>query len=232
MNIEFPRGSGSIGRAFARAWIAGLLATGLAACGGGGGDSAPPVGNNPPPPPAPVDDTPRQSATAIDLNDNHQVGVDNWPNGNTATGGQGATVNGIQCLVNMPETYHVHTHVSIFLNGVAQAVPGNIGIVRSVDPDCFYTIHTHDKSGKIHVESDAPGLFTLGQLFAVWGQPLTNTNLAGYTGLPITIYSTDAGVVTEVESNWDAIELRSHREITIVIGTPITEIPNFTWSSM
>ena len=28
-----------------------------------------------------------------------------------------------------------------------------------------------------------------------------------------------------------AIELKSHREITIQIGTPITEIPNFTWSA-
>jgi hypothetical protein len=46
---------------------------------------------------------------------------------------------------------------------------------------CFYTIHTHDKSGKIHVEAAAPGTFTLGQLFAIWGQSLTNTNIAGLT---------------------------------------------------
>jgi len=98
--------------------------------------------------------------------------------------------------------------------------------------NCFYEIHTHDSSGKIHVEAPAEGTFTLGQLFTIWGEPLTNTNVAGLTGLPVVVYVTDTdGVVTQVDSDWDKIELKSHREITIQVGTAITEIPYFDWSA-
>ncbi|HTU64559.1 MAG TPA: hypothetical protein VMF52_01305 [Steroidobacteraceae bacterium] len=176
---------------------------------------------------------PPQSTTAINIDDNHQVGVDHWDNGDTPTGGQGATTAGLDCNINMDESYHVHTHVSIFLNGEALSFPGDVGIAP-VSPGvrCFYSIHTHDKSGKIHVEAPAPGLFTLGQLFQIWGQPLETTNIAGITGLPITVYVTDNGNVTVATDNWADIELKSHREVTIQIGTAITEIPNFTWSAM
>ena len=167
----------------------------------------------------------------VSITDNHQIGVDHWDNGDTATGGQGQVVSGLDCLPTMAETYHVHTHVSIFLNGEALSVPSDVGIVPAAPQGrCFYSIHTHDKSGKIHIEAAAPGTFTLGQLFAIWGQPLTNTNIAGLTGLPVSVYVTDNGTVTEAVDNWQNIELTSHREITIAVGTPITEIPNFTWN--
>jgi hypothetical protein len=167
----------------------------------------------------------------VSISDNHQIGIDHWSDGSTATGGQGQVVSGLECLPTMPETYHVHTHVSIFLNNEALSVPADVGIVPAAPQGrCFYGIHTHDKSGKIHVEADAPGTFTLGQLFAIWGQPLTNTNIAGLTGMPVSVYVTDNGTVTEALDNWQDIELTSHREITIAVGTPITEIPNITWS--
>jgi len=167
----------------------------------------------------------------VSISDNHQIGVNHWNNGDTQTGGQGATMAGLDCLPSAPEDYHVHSHLSIFLNGEALSVPGDVGIVPAAPQGrCFYTIHTHDKSGKIHVEAAASGTFTLGQLFAIWGQPLTNTNIAGLTGMPVKVYVTDDGVVTEAADSWDSIELKSHREITIAVGTPITEIPNITWS--
>jgi hypothetical protein len=167
----------------------------------------------------------------VSLTDNHHVGIDHWDDGDTATGGQGQTVQTLECFTTMPETYHVHTHVSIFLNGEALTVPPDVGIVPAAPQGrCFYTIHTHDKSGKIHVEAAAPGTFTLGQLFGIWGQSLTNTNIAGLTGMPVSVYVTDGSTVTEAVDNWQSIELTSHREITIAVGTPITEIPNFTWN--
>jgi hypothetical protein len=172
------------------------------------------------------------SSVIVNLDDGHTVGSVHWSNGNTATGGQGQTVQGLECSSSMHETYHVHAHVSIFLDGVALAIPSDIGIVP-LQPSgrCFYAIHTHDLSGKIHVEAPAPGTFTLGQLFAIWGQPLETTDVAGLTGKPIVVYSTDQATVTRVTGDWKAIELTSHKEITIQIGTPITEIPNFTWSA-
>jgi hypothetical protein len=225
----------------ARIAMVGALLIHLTGCGGGG--SSPSSANNPPPPvpapappppppPPPPDPVPPLSSVIVDLDDNHQVGTEHFPNGNTATGAQGGPTAGLTCEFNLPETYHVHTHVSIFLDGVALAFPRNVGRVQ-IDPNpaCFYSIHTHDLSGKIHIEGPAPGTFTLGQLFEIWGMPLETDNVAGLTGKPIVVYSTDQATVTKVTTDWKAIELTSHKEVTIQVGTPITEIPNFSWSA-
>jgi hypothetical protein len=157
------------------------------------------------------------------------VGINQWVNGDTATGGQGGTIIGMNCVINPPDTYHVHSHLSVFLDGVQLAIPQYVGGVAQSGTHCFYPLHTHDKSGRIHVEDAAPGTFTLGQLFTIWGQPLESTNVAGLTGKPIKLYVTDAGVVTEVTSGWADIELTTHREITFQVGTEISEIPNYSW---
>jgi hypothetical protein len=38
-------------------------------------------------------------------------------------------------------------------------------------------------------------------------------------------------VVSQATGEWRDIELTSHREVTVQIGSAITEIPNFTWSA-
>ncbi|HEX2583678.1 MAG TPA: hypothetical protein VHL14_01000 [Steroidobacteraceae bacterium] len=128
------------------------------------------------------------------------------------------------------QAYHVHAHLSIFLNGEQLAVPSHIGIVEtSPTSHCNYATHTHDHTGMLHVEAPAAGLFTLGQVFALWGQPLSYNDIAGLSGIPVVVYITDNGVVTQYTGDLSAIELLSHREITIQIGTPITEIPAYMW---
>jgi hypothetical protein len=203
-----------------------MFGVSLAACGGGGDGG----GNDPPDPPAPPPPgTPPVSTTPVSLDDRHQVGASHWPNGDTSTGGTGQPVAGLDCGGH-PTTFHQHAHVSIFLNGQALAIPANIGIVNtSPTTQCFYTTHTHDLSGMIHMNASAAGTFTLGQLFAVWGHQLTSSNIADLTGMPVVVYVVDNGTVTS-PTNWADIELRSHREITIQVGTAITEIPNFTWT--
>jgi len=146
----------------------------------------------------------------------------------------GETIDGLECYpgIDPPTTYHVHSHVSVFLDGQQIAVPGQIGIVpQPAGGHCFYAIHTHDKSGKIHVEAAAPGMFTLGMLFEIWGQPLQGDNFAGITGKEVVVYLTDAGVVSKATGEWKDIELSTHREVTVQIGSAITEIPNYTWSA-
>jgi len=136
----------------------------------------------------------------------------------------------------MDETYHVHSHLSIILNGEEITVPEEIGVVpgptSTTGERCFYEIHTHDLKGKVHVEASAPGVFTLGQFFGIWGMSLTNTDVAGMTGLPIVVYTVDENkAVKEVpDTDWADIEFTSHNQIVIVVGTPITEIPNYTWT--
>lgn len=207
-----------------------LLGVWLAGCSSGSSDEPAPAPPAPPPPPPPGPSLPPVSSTPIPIDDGHTVGAIHWPDGDTSVGGQGQPVAGLECGV-MDETYHVHSHLSIFLNGEALAVPRPIGIIEpTATTGCTYPIHTHDMSGRIHVEAPAPATFTLGQLFAIWGQPLTSSDIAGLMGMPVVVYVTDNGVVTQNTGDWSAIELTSHREITIQVGTPITEIPNFTWT--
>lgn len=232
---------GTPGRAVNFAWVLPLLAVSLVGCGGGGGGSSPPPASSPPPPTVPPpppppseseDPLPPVSSSVIDISSNPRVGVAHWEEGSTSSGGQGQEVAGLACLDVMPEDYHVHTHLSIFLNGESLSVPEDIGIYRfEADNNCYYTIHTHDHSGKLHVEAAAPGTFTLGQFFAVWGQSLTSDDLAGLTGMPVEVFVTDEGVAVRVdEEDWGDIELASHREITIQVGTEIEEIPQYTWN--
>ena len=220
--------------------IALTAATTLAACGGGGDSSSPPPASSPPPPavtppPPPPPPPPPSggsvlppiSATVQDITDNHRIGTPHFGDPQT----DGAAIGDFSCVVNPNQTYHVHSHLSIIQNNEALAVPQYIGASPSGSTHCFYQIHTHDQSGKIHVESPMSGTFTLGNLFDIWKQPLTDSNVAGISGLPVEIFVTEGGVVTKVEAaDWKNIELKDHREITISLGTEVTEIPNVTWN--
>jgi predicted small lipoprotein YifL len=221
--------------------VAIMLVAALAGCGGGGDSSPPPSSSQPPPatpppppppPPSPGVVIPPLSTTVVDITDNHAIGAAHWSSGDTADGGQGSPVQGLECFDNLSEIYHVHSHLSIFLNGEQLQVPGQVGIVPTgTSTHCHYNIHTHDGSGKIHVEAAASGTFTVGNLFAIWGQSLTSSNVAGLTGMPVRVFVTDNnGTVTESTSDWDKIELKSHREVTIQVGTDITAVPNITWN--
>ena len=167
------------------------------------------------------------SATVQDITDNHRIGTPFFTDPQT----DGTPIDTFNCVVNPPQIYHVHAHLSIIQNNEALAVPTYVGAAKSGTTHCFYPIHTHDQSGKIHVESTAPGTFTLGNLFQIWKQELSNTNVAGISGLPIEVFVTDGTTVTKVEeADWKNIELKDHREITIALGTSLTEIPNVTWN--
>jgi hypothetical protein len=174
------------------------------------------------------------------------MGTDYWPvnssgSPTTSSGGSGQTINSLACAP-MDENYHVHSHLSVFLDGRMLAVPAAIGIKNprfttnttwpdgfASSGDCHYPLHTHDTSGRLHVESPEPATFTLGQVFKLWGQPLTRSNFAGITGKPIVIYIHDDGPITVYNGDPAAIELKSHREITVQIGGALSQIPTYTW---
>jgi hypothetical protein len=170
---------------------------------------------------------PPLSATVQDLTDGHRVGTNHWANPET----DGTAIGNFNCILNPPQTFALYTHVSIIVNGEPQAIPTDLGASPQGATHCFYTIHTHDSTGKVHVTPSASGTFTLSQFFEIWKQPFTNTNVAGFTGLPVAVFVTDGTTTTKIaDADWNNIELKSHREITISVGTEVTEIPNFTWT--
>lgn len=80
----------------------------------------------------------------------------------------GSPIDGISCDTGADIGYHVHAHLYIRLDGQVMPVPADVG--RTLD--CFYWLHTHTNDGILHVEAPHFGSYTLGQFFAVWGQPL------------------------------------------------------------
>ena len=79
-------------------------------------------------------------------------------------------------------------HLELFARGRVVIVPAGVGVAPPVKRDgahvtggrCTYPIHTLTPTGVVHVP--AGGRATLGQLFEVWGQPLSRTTMAGFRG--------------------------------------------------
>ncbi len=81
-------------------------------------------------------------------------------------------INGIECQTEMVKV-HWHAHLTMINDGQNVEVPAGIGINK--DANCLYWLHTHQTDGIIHIESPERTNFTLGDFFAVWGQPLSTT---------------------------------------------------------
>jgi hypothetical protein len=79
------------------------------------------------------------------------------------------------------EKFHIHALLHIYVNGLLSPVPAEVGL----DPakGILSSMHTHDKSGVIHMEAAKPFPYTLGDFFAVWGVKLGPAQVGGLTGL-------------------------------------------------
>lgn len=199
---------------------AGVLAGALSACGGGGADT--PAAQTTPAAPL-VSAMPPLSSKPVTLTATTVMGTAFWADGSTAIGGRGQPIGGVECLKS--EDYHIHTHLAIIKDGEVLSIPRNIGL-----QGCAYELHTHAGSGVLHVETSTFRRFTLGQFFAVWGQPLERSNIAGITGLPVTVYLNDGSGLIEYQGSLADLELRDKREVTIVVGKAPPEIPSYIWT--
>ena len=162
------------------------------------------------------------------------VGVPSGPKLATLlTSATGQIVDGIQCQTNEQTVTHVHTHLTIFVNGKARVIPYGIGIPgagavsTSEGPfvqtgSCFYWLHVHANDGIIHIESPSTSeSFTLGQFFDVWGIPLSKTQVGSATG-NVTVFFTAPGEKTGIYTgNPRNLPLGDHYQIQLVVGTPI-----------
>ena len=164
----------------------------------------------------------------------------------SSTGGNGQTVDGIACQKSMVENqFHIHSYVGVLVNGQWYATPDAIGMFQPGPlikgyvnaATCFYSIHTHDRSGVIHQEaaSSVPpsgSLFTLQNVMDVWGQTLTGNGFSRWSGLVRTFVATTAlrnqytSGFTEFTGDPNTISLYSHEAIFIEVGPPYVEAAN------
>ena len=74
------------------------------------------------------------------------------------------------------EKVHKHALIHIYHDGILVPVAPNIGIHK---PD-YSSVHTHDQTGVIHMESDVPHKFTIGDFFTIWGVRFGKASLGSF----------------------------------------------------
>ena len=149
------------------------------------------------------------------------------PLAGTASAVTGGKVDGIMCNTNEQLLFHIHAHLTIFVNGSPRQVPAAIGIPGAQfqqtpqgpavgSGTCFYWLHTHAADGIIHIESPVQRTYTLGDFFDEWGQPLGPNTLGPQTGHVVAIYNGMA-----YRGNPRDIPLNAHAQIQLEVGTPL-----------
>ena len=153
----------------------------------------------------------------------------------TATGATGQPVDGISCQTSEQTVFHIHAHLTIFVNGAARQVPAGIGIPgaqATQSPQgpfietgtCFYWLHTHASDGIIHIESPVERTYTLGNFFDIWGQPLGPDQVGPAQGHVTAIYN---GQVWQ--GNPRDIPLNAQVQIQLQVGTPLVTPEQITF---
>jgi hypothetical protein len=141
----------------------------------------------------------------------------------------GQVVDSVPCLsVDLPEI-HIHVHLALYDDGTQVTVPAGIGVGRPWGFDntgflasgsCFAWMHTHDTTGVVHVVTPQQTGFTLGQLFSVWGQPLTSTGAFNYSG--------ELAVLVDgrrTNGNPRDIPLTQYENVVVELGKPPAVAP-------
>ena len=72
---------------------------------------------------------------------------------------------------------HYHATLSIVIRGESQMIPAETGVI----PGCMRGIHTHDDTGKLHIETPEAMEARLEHFFQIWEQTFTSTQLLDAT---------------------------------------------------
>jgi hypothetical protein len=147
----------------------------------------------------------------------------------------GKPVDGISCQTSEQTIFHIHAHLTIFVNGTPRQVPAAIGIPGAQGQNtpqgtfigsgsCFYWLHTHAADGIIHIESPVQRTYTLGEFFSEWGQPLSAHQAGPATGTVTALYN---GQV--YRGNPQDIPLNAHAQIQLDVGKPLVTPEHITF---
>ena len=138
------------------------------------------------------------------------------------------TVDGIKCQLSEKLAFHIHAHLAIFVSGKQKQVPYGIGIGPPLrgqnfapgafvtNGSCFAWMHTHTADGIIHEEGPVKTTFKLGQFFAIWGIPLSATQVGPAHGKVTALVN---GKVWPRDPN--AIPLTDKALIQLDVGSPL-----------
>ncbi|MBU6255965.1 MAG: hypothetical protein KGN04_00875 [Chloroflexi bacterium] len=80
--------------------------------------------------------------------------------------GFGEKIGAVSCDAGGHDAaYHLHAQLAVYLpDGTSTSVPADIGVGST----CMYWLHTHDATGKLHVEAPAATVATLADFLEIW----------------------------------------------------------------
>ncbi len=138
-------------------------------------------------------------------------------------------VDGISCDTLEQTVYHIHSHLSIYVNGSLSKVPQNVGIAS--DGSCYYWLHTHDSTGVLHIESPTQKDYQLGNFFDEWEQRFQSL------GYPAELDSTSGWQVwvngKPYTGDFRKITLTAHELITMAYNSPgVKPDTSYSWNGL
>ncbi|MDE0869893.1 MAG: hypothetical protein OSA21_06230 [Candidatus Poseidoniaceae archaeon] len=81
------------------------------------------------------------------------------------------------------ESRHDHVTLQIFIDDTPYTVESSTGVQTDVcngNENNMHVIHTHDASGRLHIEVNEAGDVPLGVFFDIWGQHFNETGIFDY----------------------------------------------------
>ncbi len=89
----------------------------------------------------------------------------------------------LECLDHSGLARHDHVTLEIFIDGNPYTIESSIGIQTDIcngNENYMHTIHTHDDTGRLHVELNEAGNISLGVFFDIWGHHFDSTGIFDY----------------------------------------------------
>jgi hypothetical protein len=157
-----------------------------------------------------------------------------------STARENKPVDGIRCQFNPRVLFHVHAHLTVFVDGGQRRVPAGIGFWPPLGPqnyrngqfglvgrNCWTWISTRYPDGLVHIESPSKRSFTLGELFDIWGQPLGRGEVGPAKG--------DVTAIVDGRA-WNRdprdIPLTAHTQIQLEVGRPLVAPQTITFPGL
>ena len=86
----------------------------------------------------------------------------------------------LECLDHSGLARHDHVTLKIFIDGSPYTIESAIGIQTDIcngNENYMHTIHTHDDTGRLHVELNEAGNISLGVFFDIWSFHFDETGI-------------------------------------------------------
>ncbi len=160
----------------------------------------------------------------------------------------GQIVDGLSCTSTPGSAVIANVQLTVYVNGQLVGLPVGIGSVAPSQPGvtaftsngqttCLYPLHVFEADNIIHVDLPTNRTYTLGEFFDIWGQPLSQAQVADYSAdgqHALTFYVFDAnGNMQRYAGDPRAIQLVEHETIVIVFNSPHAQpAPYNAWNGL